>query len=362
MKFSENWLREWVNPDIDSAELQYQLTMLGLEVDHVQPMPRLKNIVVAEIESVEPHPDADAGKLRVCSVDDGSGSSLSIVCGAPNASAGLRVPLARIGAELPGGIKIKHAKLRGVASSGMLCSARELQLADDDSGLMELPVDAPIGTSISTYLQLEDTSIEIDLTPNRGDCLSIRGIARDIAARYRLGTTPPKIEAVAATIDDTFPVELQSGAGCVRYTGRVIRGIDPDAVTPLWMVEMLRRCGLRAISPVVDVTNYVMLELGQPMHGFDLDKLGEKIIVRNATPREPIRLLDGRDLELDSDTLVIADASGAIGIAGIMGGECTSVTGSTRNVFFEAAMFHPDKIAGRPRTGRRLSPSAASGS
>lgn len=347
MKMSENWLREWVDPAIDSADLQHQLTLLGLEVDDAQRMPTLTNIVVARIESAEQHPNAD--KLRVCAVDDGSGEALSIVCGAPNARAGLVVPLARIGAELPGGMKIKSAKLRGVASRGMLCSARELALADDASGLMELSADAPVGMPISQYLQLDDTLISIELTPNRGDCLSIRGIARDIAARNRMPVKPPAMEAVAATTEDTFTVELQAGAGCWRYTGRAIKGIDPMAQTPLWMTEKLRRSGLRAISPVVDITNFVMLELGQPMHGFDLDKLSDKITVRNATDKEPIRLLDGRDLQLDEDTLVIADGSGAIGIAGIMGGDTTSVSDNTRNVFFEAAMFDPKKIAGRPR-------------
>lgn len=347
MKFSENWLREWVDPDISCVELQHQLTLLGLEVDETEPMPTLVNVVIARIESVEPHPNAD--KLRVCAVNDGSGEMLLVVCGAPNARPGIVVPLARIGGELPSGIKIKRAKLRGIASQGMLCSARELQLSDDAGGLMELPGDAPIGSTISEYLQLDDTLITIDLTPNRGDCLSICGIARDIAARNRMQAAPPLIEAVVPTIDDTFPVQLQPDSGCWHYTGRVIKNINPNAQTPLWITEKLRRSGLRAISPVVDITNFVMLELGQPMHGFDLDKLNGKISVRNAVPKEPITLLDGRNLQLDDDTLVIADDSGAIGIAGIMGGDTTSVSESTRNVFFEAAMFDPRKIAGKPR-------------
>ena len=347
MKFSENWLREWVNPEIDSEELQYQLTMLGLEVDGVEQTPLLENIVVARIAAIEPHPDAD--KLRVCSVDDGSDEGLSIVCGAPNAREGILVPLARVGAVLPGGMKIKPAKLRGVASHGMLCSARELGLSEDASGLMELAGDAPVGRSISDYLQLDDALIEIDLTPNRGDCLSIRGVARDIAARNRLSAQAPEISSVPSTIDDTFPVELVAGAGCARYCGRVIRNIDPNAETPLWMREKLRRCGLRPISPVVDITNYVMMELGQPMHGFDLDKLSGKIVVRDAKKGEQVKLLDDRDIDLDDDTLVITDDSGVIALAGLMGGDSTSVGDDTRNVFFEAAWFDPLKIAGKPR-------------
>ena len=347
MKFSENWLREWVNPEIDSAELQEQLTMLGLEVDAVEETHSLEAIVVARIASVEPHPNAD--KLRVCGVDDGTGETLSVVCGAPNAREGICVPLARVGAVLPGGTKIKSAKLRGVASFGMLCSARELGLSDDASGLMELPVEAPVGENLRDYLALDDTLIEIDLTPNRGDCLSIRGIARDVAARNRQLLSVLEVAPVPPQTDATFPVEIDEGMGCARYAGRVIRNIDPTVTTPLWITEKLRRCGLRGISPVVDITNYVMLELGQPMHGFDLDKLSGQIVVRDARDGESVELLDGREVTLSSDTLAITDDSGVIAIAGIMGGERTAVTAETTNVFFEAAMFMPEKIAGRPR-------------
>ena len=316
-------------------------------VDDVEQLPPLENIVIASIESSRVHPNAD--KLRICDVDDGSGKLLSIVCGAPNIRRGLRVPLARSGVQLPGGYRIKHAELRGVVSQGMLCSARELHLADDTDGLMELPADAPIGTSIEEYLQTDDTLIKIQVTPNRGDCLSICGVARDIAARNRMPMKMPSILPIGASITDTFPVVLTPGVGCMRYAGRVIRDIDPCVLTPLWMTERLHRAGVRAISPVVDVANYVMLELGQPMHGFDLDKLSERIGVRDAKAGEAIRLLDGRNIELDQDTLVIADTSGAIAVAGIMGGEDTAVSRGTRNIFFEAAMFHPKKIAGRPR-------------
>ena len=347
MKFSEKWLREWINPNIDSAELQHQLTMLGLAVDDVEPLPVLKNVVVASIESSRAHPNAD--ELRICDVDDGSGQLLSVVCGAPNAQPGLRAPLARPGVRLPDGSCVKQTELHGVVSQGRLCSARELSLADDTAGLMELPSDAPIGSSIEEYLQTDDTVIEIQVTPNRGDCLSILGVAREVAARNRMPVQMPPISLVEASIADTFPVELTPGMGCTRYVGRVIKDIDPNALTPLWMAERLRRGGVRTISPVVDVTNYVMLELGQPMHGFDLDKLSDRIGVRDAKAGELIGLLDGRDVELDQDTLVIADARGAIAVAGIMGGEDTAVSECTRNIFFEAAVFHPQKIAGRPR-------------
>lgn len=347
MKFSEQWLREWVDPQIDSAELVEQLTMLGLEVDGVERCELHEQIVVAAIDAVEPHPDAD--KLRVCSVDDGSGETLQIVCGAPNAAAGMRVPLARVGAELPGGLKIKRARLRGVASAGMLCSAAELGLSEDASGLMALPADAPLGESMGAYLNLDDAVIDIDLTANRGDCFSIRGIAKEVAARNQLDVAEPQTPPVAAEIDDALPIELDPAAGCARYCGRVLRGIDARAATPLWMAERLRRCGLRSISAVVDVTNYVMLELGQPMHAFDLAALDGGIRVRLAEPGERLEILDGRELTLDDDVTVIADHRRAVAVGGIMGGLHSGVTDDTGDVFLESAVFLPTAIMGRPR-------------
>ncbi|MEM7208423.1 MAG: phenylalanine--tRNA ligase subunit beta [Pseudomonadota bacterium] len=347
MKFSEKWLREWVDLEIDTETLTDQLTMLGLEVDSAESMMLDDNIVVGTIESVEQHPNAD--KLRVCRVNAGESESLQIVCGAPNAREGITVPVAKVGATLPGDLKIENAKLRGVESSGMLCSAKELGLSDDASGLHEMPASFEPGTSLNNALGLEDTVIDIDLTPNRGDCLSIRGIARDVAARNERAINQLDIPEVEPDIDDTFPVKIRDEVGCPRFTGRIIRGIDPTANTPMWMQQKLLRCGVRPISPVVDITNYVMLELGQPMHGFDLDKLDSKITVRNAKAEEELLLLDGRTVELDENTLVISDEKGAVAIAGIMGGETSGVTDKTTNILFEAAMFDPKKIAGRPR-------------
>jgi phenylalanyl-tRNA synthetase beta chain len=279
MQFNVDWLKKWVAVDLDAAGLAQRLTAAGLEVDDVRGVAAdFTDVVVAEIESCGPHPDAD--KLSLCTVNDGGAERLQIVCGAPNARAGIRVPLARVGATIGPDFKIKRAKLRGVESCGMLCSAKELGLSDDHSGLLELPADAPIGQNLRDYLSLDDTVIEVDLTPNRGDCLSIRGLARDVAASCNAEYTAPVIEPVPAVVDDRFPIHLESPADCPRYAGRVIRGIDPTARTPLWMVETLRRCGLRSISPVVDVTNFVLLELGQPMHAFDLGGLHDEIIVR----------------------------------------------------------------------------------
>ena len=348
MKFSESWVREWVDPDVSSSELVDQLTMLGLEVDDYSSAGGdFSEVVVARIVSVEPHPDAD--RLRVCQVDDGSDNQHNVVCGAPNAEVGIVVPFARVGALLPGGFKIKSSKLRGVKSDGMLCSAAELKLADDANGLHELPVDAPLGQTLQQYLQLDDHLIDIDLTPNRGDCLSIRGVAREISARNNEPMREPVFESVASTLDDTFPVEIDQDSCCASYAGRIIRGIDATAKTPLWMVEKLRRCGLRSISPSVDVTNFVMMEYGQPMHAFDLDKLHHGIHVRRATAGEKLTLLDDRELTLDADTTVIADRKNSVAIAGIMGGNATGVTADTHNVLLEAALFTPLGIAGKPR-------------
>ena len=348
MKISENWLREWVNPDINTDELVEQLTIAGLEVDGVEPAAgQFTDVVVGEVLQVEAHPDAD--KLRVCQVSTGGGEPQQVVCGAANVRPGMKAPFAQVGAALPGGMKIKKAKLRGVESFGMLCSEQELGMAASADGLMDLPEEAPSGTSIDEYLQLDDVIIDLDLTPNRGDCLGVLGVAREVAAINDMEPVVGPQTAVKSSISDEFPVYLDSPAECPAYTGRVIRGIDPRATTPLWMQEKLRRAGLRAISPVVDVTNFVLLELGQPMHAFDLDKLQGSIHVRMARPAEKLTLLDGKEIELQDDILVIADEQRALAMAGIMGGEGSGVTDSTRDVFLEAAFFNPLAIAGRAR-------------
>lgn len=347
MKFSENWLREWIDPGISTDELVAQLTMAGLEVDAVEPAAAVfSGVVVGEVLAVAPHPDAD--KLRVCQVNAG-GEPLQIVCGAPNVRAGMRVPTALVGAVLPGDLKIKKAKLRGVESSGMLCSARELGLADDHVGLMSLPVDAPVGRDFRIYLGLDDKLIEVDLTPNRGDCLSVAGIAREVAALNRKSVSAPVSNTVAPGIDARFAVTVSAPDACPRYLGRVIRGIDPLASTPLWMQERLRRSGLRSLGPLVDVTNYVLLEIGQPMHAFDLAQLDGHIEVRYARPGESLQLLDGRIVNLDDQTLVIADAEKVLAIAGVMGGEHSGISDATRDIFLECAFFAPEAIAGKAR-------------
>lgn len=348
MKISENWLREWANPNLNTEQLVAQLTMAGLEVDSVeQASPPLHNIVVAEVISCEPHPDAD--RLNLCRVNDGSDQPLQVVCGANNVRTGLKVVFARVGAELPG-FTIKKARLRGVESFGMICSDQELQMAESSNGIMQLPQDAPVGVAIADYLQLDDSLIDIDLTPNRGDCLSIAGVAREVYANNDLIATPIVVEEVASSIDDDFDVKLVNKDACPHYVGRIIRGINADAETPLWMKEKLRRCGLRPISPVVDVTNYVMLELGQPMHGFDLNKLNDGIHVRNARAGEKMVLLDGTEVECRDDTLVIADHQIPLAMAGIMGGLDSSVQHDTRDILLEAAFFTPRHIAGMARS------------
>lgn len=348
MKFSERWLREWVDPPVDTATLVHQLTMAGLEVDGTAPAaPAFASVVVGRVESVEPHPDAD--KLSVCRVDVGTAEKLGIVCGAPNVRAGMKAPVALVGGELPGGLKIKRAKLRGVESHGMLCSERELGLGEGHEGLWDLPADAPVGADLRAWLGLDDTVIDVDLTPNRGDCFSVLGIAREVALINGLPLGGPEITPVPPSTSDEFPVEVRAPEACPRFCGRVIRGIRADARTPLWMAEKLRRSGLRPIHPVVDVTNIVMLELGQPMHGFDLGTLRQGIIVRLAEPGERIALLDGREIELESDMLVIADHGGPRAVAGIMGGDDSGVSAETLDVFFEVAFFAPLALAGRAR-------------
>jgi len=348
MKFSEAWLREWVDPPMATDDLAHALTMAGLEVDTVEPVAGTFNaVVVGEVVACEPHPDAD--KLSLCRVDVGETEPLQIVCGAPNVRQGLKAPVALIGGLLPGGLKIRKARLRGVESSGMLCSEKELGLGDGAGGLMELPDTAPVGEDLRQWLDLDDSAIDIDLTPNRGDCFSVLGIAREAAVLARLPLRWPDLAPVEPGIGDRFPVEVKATAACPRFCGRVIRGIDPAAQTPRWMREKLRRSGLRPIHPVVDVTNYVMLELGQPLHGFDLDTLREGVVVRMAESGEKLTLLDGRVIDLTPEMLVIADHGGPRALAGIMGGESTGVEPDTRNVFFEGAFFAPEIIAGRAR-------------
>lgn len=349
MKFSERWLRQWANPQISSAELQAQLNLAGLEVDGIEAAaPPLDGVVVAEIMAIEKHPEAD--RLNICQVAGSGDENLQIICGAANARLGLKTALVTIGSELPGGLKIKKAKLRGVESFGMLCSAKELGLAEAADGILELPADAPVGSTLYDYLELDDILIEVDLTPNRGDCLSVAGVAREVAAINRMPLTPVAIPEIAATLQDTLDVELQAPEACSQYLGRVIRNINPQAETPLWMQESLRRSGLRPISPTVDITNYIMLELGQPMHAFDLDKLSGKIVVRMAHADEELELLDGSSQKLRDDTLVIADAEKALAMAGIMGGMASSVQNETRHIFLESAFFHPLAIAGKSRS------------
>lgn len=349
MRFSESWLREWVNPDIDTQTLADQLSMAGLEVDALDGVAgEFSGVLVGQVVSLEQHPNAD--KLRVCSVDVGAGEPLQIICGAANVAASMCVPVAMVGAVLPGGFKIKKAKLRGVESFGMICSASELGLEDKSDGILPLPPQAPIGEDIRAYLKLDDQAIEVDLTPDRGDCLSIAGIAREVGVINRSPVTAVRSEPVSAQIDETFGVSVSAPEACPRYACRIMRGIDPLAETPLWMKERLRRSGLRAISPVVDVTNYVLLELGQPMHGFDLGLLSEQIHVRMAEAGEKLTLLDGQEIPLRADTLVIADAKKAVAMAGIMGGEDSGVTHDTRDILLESAFFAPLAISGKARS------------
>ncbi len=347
MKISEQWLRTWVNPSISTEEMVEQLTMAGLEVEGTEPAAgEFTDVVVANVESVEKHPDAD--KLSVCQVTDGN-ETLQIVCGADNVRAGLSVALARVGAVLPGNFNIKPAKLRGVASAGMLCSEKELGLAEQSDGIMELPADAPVGTNLRDYLELDDTIIEIDLTPNRGDCLSVAGIARELGSLNQCDVTEEVHDPYTQKINDTFEVNIEAPEACSHYAGRVLRDVDVNAPTPVWMIERLRRSGIRSLGAVVDITNYVMIELGQPMHAFDLDQLDGRIRVRYAKESETITLLDGKSIDLDQNTLVIADNSRPLALAGIMGGENSGVNDQTRSIFLESAYFAQEVIAGKAR-------------
>ena len=348
MKFSEKWLREWVNPDVDSATLVEMLTQAGLEVDAIEGVAAdFTGVLVGQVVSVEPHPDAD--KLRCCKVDVAGDELLSIVCGADNVRQDLKVPVAVVGAILPGNFKIKKAKLRGVDSFGMLCSASEIGLNDSINGLMELANDAPIGSDLREYLKLDDVSIDIDLTPNRSDCLSIAGIAREVGVLTGCDLTQWPQENSMEQSTRTVKIAIDTPRDCPRYLGRVIENVNVNAETPLWMQEKLRRSGVRSLGPIVDVTNYVMLELGQPMHAFDLDSLSGGITVRPAKQDEKLRLLDGQEVTVADNTLVIADDSSVLALAGIMGGEISSVSDNTKHLFLEAAYFNPLAMVGRAR-------------
>ncbi len=348
MKFSEKWLREWVNPALSREELAEQITMAGLEVDSVTPVAGdFTGVVVGEVVECGQHPDAD--KLRVTKVNVGGEELLDIVCGAPNCRLGLKVAVAVVGAVLPGNFKIKKAKLRGQPSHGMLCSFSELGIADDHDGIIELPSDAPIGTDIRDYLDLDDVTIEVDLTPNRADCLGIKGLAREVGVLNSQDVNMLNVESVSPSIEDELSIELEAGEACPRYLGRVIRNVDLSAKSPIWMQEKLRRSGVRSIDPVVDVTNYVLLELGHPMHAFDLDKLKGGIKVRFPKAGEKLTLLDGNEVEVKPETLLIADHEEAVAMAGIFGGLESGVSSDSKHIFLESAFFAPLAIAGKAR-------------
>lgn len=348
MKFSEQWLRSLVEPQVSRDALVARLSMAGLEVDAVEPVAGdFSGVVVGEVLECGQHPDAD--KLSLCVVSDGE-QQVQVVCGAPNARAGLKVAFARVGAVLPGNFKIKKAKLRGVESFGMLCSEDELKISDDHGGIMELPASAPVGQCLREYLNLNDVCIEVDLTPNRGDCLSLAGMAREVGAIYDVPVKLPAIEEVPAAHAEQISIELLAPEACPRYVGRVIRNVDLARATPDWMKTRLQRSGVRSIDPAVDVTNYVMLELGQPMHAFDLQQIQGGIRVRMAQQDEELTLLDGQQVKLDSNTLVIADHQRALAIAGVMGGEHSGVnTQETKDIFLESAFFAPLAVAGKAR-------------
>ncbi len=349
MKFSESWLREWVNPAISTDELTHQITMAGLEVDDVLPVAGTVNgVQVGQVVECAQHPDAD--KLRITKVDVGEAELLDIVCGAPNCRQGLKVAVATVGAVLPGDFKIKKAKLRGQPSHGMLCSFSELGIDIESDGIMELPQDAEIGKDFREFLDLDDVTIDVDLTSNRADCFSLRGLAREVGVLNRAEVVAPAFDAVPAAIDDQIPVDVKVADACPRYLGRVVKNVDVSAATPIWMQEKLRRSGIRSIDPVVDITNYVLLEQGQPMHAFDLDKIDGGIVVRLAQQGEKLTLLDGNEAELNSDTLLICDHNKPLAIGGIFGGEESGVTTATKHVLLECAFFAPDAIRGRARS------------
>ena len=353
MQFPESWLREFCNPPISTQALADTLTMAGLEVEELQPVaPPFTGIVVGEIKEAVQHPDAD--RLRVCKVDVGQGSLLNIVCGAPNARVGIKVPCAMVGAELPPGedgkpFKIKVGKLRGVESEGMLCSAKELKIADDHGGLLELANDAPLGQNIREHLRLDDTLFTLKLTPNLAHCLSVFGIARELSALTGAPLQTPVFPKIQTTHKDTLPVKIEATDLCGRFSGRIVRGVNPKATTPAWMVERLARCGQRSVSPLVDISNYLMFELGRPSHIFDLDKIHGGLQVRWGKAGEQLALLNGNTVTVDEKVGVIADSKEVESLAGIMGGQATAVSDSTSNIYIEAAFWWPTAIAGRSR-------------
>lgn len=353
MQFPESWLREFCNPPLSTQALADLLTMSGMEVEELRPVaPPFSGVVVAEILEAVPHPQAD--RLRVCRVSVGGGEPLQIVCGAPNARAGLKAPLATVGAELPPGedgkpFKIGVGKLRGVESRGMLCSAKELKIADDHGGLLELPADAPVGTNLREYLALDDHVFTLKLTPNLAHGLSVYGIAREVSALTGTPLKTPAIPPVPPTHDQRLPVEVLAKDLCGRFSGRVVRGVDTKAKTPAWMVDRLARCGQRSVSALVDISNYVMFEYGRPSHIFDLDKIHQKLVVRWGKPGETLKLLNGNTIEVDETVGVIADAEQVESLAGIMGGDATAVSDDTRNVYVEAAFWWPQAVQGRSR-------------
>ena len=348
MKFSESWLRTLVDTELSSEELSHLLTMAGLEVEGLEPVaPQFNDVVVAQVLEVVKHPDAD--RLNVCKVDTGRGAPTTIVCGAPNVAVGLRVPCALPGAKLPGDFTIKIAKVRGIESSGMLCSAKELGIAEDASGLLVLPADAPVGQSIRDYLDLDDQQFELKLTPNRADCLSLTGVAREVAAIAGAPAKLIEVQEVAASIGDQRAIVLDAPEACPLYCGRIIKGVDAKAPTPEWMKRRLERSGIRSISALVDVTNYVMLELGQPLHAFDNTKLEGAVHARMAKPDEKLLLLNEQNVAVDADILMISDDAKPLAMAGIMGGEDSGITLETSELFLESAFFAPKAIAGRAR-------------
>ena len=348
MQISEAWLREYVNPAISTEELVAQLTMAGLEVDSVEPASAIfSGVVVGEVLAMQQHQDAD--RLRVCQVSIGEAEPLQIVCGASNVRVGLKIPAALVGAELPGDFKIKKSKLRGVDSFGMLCSAKELGLAAEAQGLLELPADAPVGVDIREYLSLADTLIEVDLTPNRADCLSVEGIAREMAVLNKMDWTAVSVEKNAVIHQDNLKVSVEANDACPRYLGRLIKGVNAKAETPLWMKERLRRSGIRSLGPLIDITNYVLIELGQPLHVFDAAKLKGGIQVRWSKNGESLALLNGQVINLDNETLIIADDVKPLALAGVMGGNESAVCDLTHDVFLECAFFSPQLIAGKAR-------------
>ncbi|MCR4299315.1 MAG: phenylalanine--tRNA ligase subunit beta, partial [Gallionella sp.] len=348
MKFSENWLRTWVNPALSSEALAHALTMAGLEVEALEAVaPAFENVVIAEVLEVVKHPDAD--RLNLCQVNVGEARPLTIVCGAANVAVGAKVPCARIGAVLPGDFVIKQATVRNVESFGMLCSEKELGLAEESQGLWLLPVDAPVGKTLREYLELDDKLFTLKLTPNRSDCSGMVGVAREVAALTGSPLKPLEIQIQPVTLPEQLPVQVADARACPLYCGRLVRGVNAAAPTPAWMLRRLERSGLRGISAVVDITNYVMLEMGQPLHAFDAVQLSGGVTVRKARNGEALTLLNEQTVTLDEEVLVIADDARVLALAGIMGGQGSGVETATRDVFLESAFFHPDAIAGKAR-------------